>query len=84
MDRSFAPNRDEREKNLFGFSTIKLETREEEEEEEEEDEEEEEEERLEKKLREFRERKMRVTCVVKVAILFIGLWMVQINSFDLI
>jgi hypothetical protein len=54
MDRSFAPNRDEREKNLFGFSTIKLETREEEEEEEEE-------ERLEKKLREFRERKMRVT-----------------------
>jgi cell division septal protein FtsQ len=77
MDRSFAPNRDEREKNLFGFSTIKLETREEEEEEEEE-------ERLEKKLREFRERKMRVTCVVKVAILFIGLWMVQINSFDLI
>jgi len=77
MDRSFAPNRDEREKNLFGFSTIKLETREEEEEEEEE-------ERLEKKLREFRERKMRVTCVVKVAILFIGLWMVQINPFDLI
>jgi len=49
MDRSFAPSKDERERNLSGFSTIKIETKEEEEEEEEE-------ERLEEKLREFRER----------------------------
>ncbi len=67
---SFAPNRDEAEKNLSGFSTIKPETKEEE--------------RLEEKLREFREREMRVPCVVKVAILFIGFWTVQINPFDLV
>jgi hypothetical protein len=77
MDRSFAPNRDKTEKNLPGFSTIKPETKEEEEEEEEE-------ERLEEKLREFQEREMKVTCVVKVSILFIGFWTVQINPFDLI
>jgi len=72
MDRSFAPNRDKTEKNLPGFSTIKPETKEEEEE------------RLEEKLREFQEREMKVTCVVKVSILFIGFWTVQINPFDLI
>jgi hypothetical protein len=70
MDRSVAPNKDEREKNLSGFSTLKPETKEEE--------------RLKETLREFWERKMRVTCVVKVAILFIGFWIVQINPFDLI
>jgi hypothetical protein len=70
MDMSFAPDRDEPEKNLYGFSTIKPETKEEE--------------RLEEKLREFRERGMRLTCVVKVAILYIGFWTVQINPFDLV